>query len=83
MNDLIPISRQDGGIRIGNTGYWILDTGYWILDTGYWILDYKYISNNPYILTVVIPVPLAGGIHNKSISLDNSFLAKTLRILKL
>jgi hypothetical protein len=25
-DDLIPISRQDGGVGIGNAGYWILDT---------------------------------------------------------
>jgi hypothetical protein len=23
-DDLIPISRQDGGIRIGNAGYWMI-----------------------------------------------------------
>jgi len=25
MDDLIPISRQDGGVGIGNTGYWMVE----------------------------------------------------------
>jgi hypothetical protein len=32
MSDLIPTGLLKEGVKVGDTGYWILDTGYWILD---------------------------------------------------
>jgi hypothetical protein len=34
MEDLIPMSRRDGGVLIGDIGCWIFDIGYGIRDAG-------------------------------------------------